>query len=318
MGFLRGLVFGCGVLTILGWNDRPRNEPIKPIPLEVNLDKNKVRLGKKLFSDKRLSGDDSVSCASCHNLITAGVDLEPVSTGVKGQKGTLNSPTVFNSGFNLAQFWDGRAESLEDQIDGPINNPIEMGSNWNQVLEKVKSDSDYRAQFGKAYKDGITADNIKDAIATFERSLITPNSRFDQWLRGKDDALSERELLGYEKFKFYGCISCHQGVNVGGNLFQVFGVINNFFEKRGGAKEHDLGRFNVTGDERDKHSFKVPSLRLAAVTPPYLHDGSAKTLREAVDIMFTYQLGRPAPDEDKELIIEFLKTLVGSYEERDL
>ena len=161
----------------------------------------------------------------------------------------------------------------------------------------------------------ISRENIKDAIAEFMRSLITPNSRFDQWLGGNTEALNEQEQEGYALFKRYGCASCHQGANVGGNMFQVFGVINDYFRKRGNITDADLGRFNVTGNEADKHAFKVPSLRMAAHTAPYLHDGSAKTLRDAVDAMFEFQLGREAPDEDKEAIVAFIKTLAGEYQE---
>lgn len=309
------MILMVSMALLPGWSDRVQREPIKPIPLSIELDAGKVLLGKKLFRDKRLSADNTVSCASCHNLITAGVDLVRVSEGINGQKGLVNSPTVFNSGFNFRQFWDGRAESLEEQVDGPVNNPIEMSSNWKQVIKKLSSDSSLRAEFRRSYPDGITADNIKDAIATFERSLITPGSRFDRWLLGEDDVLTPEELRGYEKFKNYGCISCHQGANVGGNLFQVFGALNDYFKKRGNVTEADLGRFNVTGNELDRHAFKVPSLRLAAVTPPYFHDGSVDTLREAVDVMFEFQLGRTAPEVDKDEIVLFIKTLVGTYEE---
>ena len=163
--------------------------------------------------------------------------------------------------------------------------------------------------------DGITRPTIKNALAEFMRSLNTPNSRFDQWLQGDPSALTATELEGYRLFKDYGCVSCHQGANVGGNMFQVFGVINEFFKRRGNVTEADLGRFNVTGNPEDRHAFKVPSLRMAAHTAPYLHDGSAATLRDAVDAMFEFQLGREAPDRDKDLIVEFIKTLAGESEE---
>ena len=235
--------------------------------------------------------------------------------GINQQLGNVNSPTVYNSGLLFRQFWDGRAETLEDQIDGPVQNPIEMGNLWPDVVAKLYQDPKYPELFNAIYQDGITRENIKDAIAEFERSLITPNSPFDRFLKGDNDAISEHEKRGYQLFKKYGCISCHQGVAVGGNMFQIFGVINSYFELRGNITKADLGRFNVTGNPLDKHSFKVPSLRLAALTPPYLHDGNAATLREAVDIMFKFQLGREAPDEDKEAIVAFIKTLVGEHPE---
>lgn len=288
-------------------------EPIRPIPQTIKLDAKKVALGDKLFHDKRLSKDNTISCASCHPLERGGVDGGVGSTGINGVKGPINAPTVFNSGFNFRQFWDGRAGSLEEQAAGPIHNPKEMGSNWNEVIGKLSGDAALVAMFKDAYADGLQPKNVQDAIATFERSLITPNSRFDRYLRGDSAALKEDELRGYQLFKNYGCVACHQGVNVGGNMFQVFGVMGDYFAKRGGVKEADLGRFNVTKNEADRNMFKVPGLRNVALTAPYFHDGSAKTLNDAVDVMFKYQLGRVAPQQDKELIVKFLHTLTGEF-----
>lgn len=291
------------------------SEPIKPIPKQVDVDPAKVNLGRKLFHDPALSRDGTVSCATCHNLANGGSDGRKVSLGIKNRPGAVNSPTVYNSGLLFRQFWDGRAETLEDQVDGPVQNPDEMGSSWPDVIAKLYEDQKYPGLFLAVYSDGITRNNIKDAIAEFERSLITPDSRFDRYLEGDKKALSATEKRGYELFKGYGCVSCHQGAAVGGNMFQTFGVINSYFEQRGNITEADLGRFNVTGNPLDKHSFKVPSLRMAALTPPYLHDGNAATLREAVDIMFKYQLGREAPDGDKDAIVAFIKTLAGKHPE---
>lgn len=309
------MILALPILCVAWFNDPLSMEPIKPIPLSIELDQDRVALGKQLFHEKRMSGDNSVSCASCHNLAKAGTDLARVSEGVDGQLGDVNSPTVFNVAYNFRQFWDGRAATLEEQIDGPLENPKEMGTTWPEVIKKLSADQNYSRTFKEIYSDGITAKNIKNAIATFERSLITPNSRFDRYLRGEENAINAEEKKGYDLFKAYGCIACHQGANVGGNMFQIFGVLNNYFEKRGNPTEADLGRYNVTGNELDKHVFKVPSLRMAAVTPPYFHDGSAETLRDAVDVMFEFQLGREAPDEDKDAIVKFLHTLVGNYEE---
>jgi len=291
------------------------DEPIKPIPGSVNVSPAKVKLGKKLFNDPILSRDGTISCASCHNLTTGGTDLKKVSTGINQQPGIINAPTVYNSGLLFRQFWDGHAESLEDQIDGPIQNPVEMGHLWPDVVAKLYSHSSYPKLFSDIYTNGINRKNIKNAIAEFERSLITPNSRFDQYLKGNNKAITFQERKGYKLFKKYGCISCHQGAAVGGNMFQVFGVINSYFEQRGNITPADMGRYNVTGNPVDKHSFKVPSLRMAALTPPYLHDGNAATLRDAVNIMFKYQLGREAPDADKEAIVAFIRTLVGEHKE---
>ena len=290
-------------------------EPIKPIPEQVDVDPAKVELGRALFHDTRLSKDGSISCASCHDLASGGDDGRRASTGVDGKVGAINSPTVFNAGFNFKQFWDGRADTLEDQADGPVQSAIEMGSIWPDVVANLYMDADYPGQFEVIYPDGITRTAIKDAIAEFVRSLITPNGRFDRWLRGDTAALTRQEERGYRLFKQYGCVSCHQGVNVGGNMFQVFGVLNDYFRRRGDITDADLGRYAVTGHEEDRHVFKVPSLRMAAMTAPYLHDGSAATLRDAVDAMFEFQLGREAPDQDKEDIVSFIKTLVGESEE---
>ena len=293
-------------------------EPIKPVPTTIEVDEAKVELGRRLFHDPRLSKNDTVSCATCHDLSAGGDDGEVVSTGIEGRTGFVNAPTVFNAGFNFKQFWDGRAHTLVDQVDGPVQNRLEMESIWPDVVTKLFRDENYPRMFEEVYPDDaqiISRENIKDAVAEFMRSLVTPNSRFDQWLGGDTEALNEQEKEGYALFKRYGCVSCHQGAAVGGNMFQVFGVINDYFRKRGNITDADLGRFNVTGNEVDRHAFKVPSLRMAAHTAPYLHDGSAKTLRDAVDAMFEFQLGREAPDEDKEAIVAFIKTLAGEYQE---
>ena len=287
-------------------------EPLEPLPTQIQVDLEKVALGKRLFHDPILSKDGTISCASCHDLATGGDDGEIVSIGVSGKTGLVNAPTVFNVGFNVAQFWDGRAETLEEQIDGPIQNEIEMGSLWPEVVAKLEDDKEYPTLFARAYpENGISRETIKNAIAEFERSLVTPNSRFDKWLKGDEQALTWEEKRGYERFKHYGCSSCHQGKNVGGNMFQIFGVLNDYFGQRGNITKADLGRFNVTGNSEDQHSFKVPSLRMAVHTAPYLHDGSAKTLRDAVDAMFEFQLGRTAPESDKNAIVAFIKTLAG-------
>ena len=290
-------------------------EPIKPIPEQVDVDPGKVELGRALFHDTRLSKDGTISCASCHDLASGGDDGRRVSIGVDGKLGMINSPTVFNAGFNFKQFWDGRSDTLEDQADAPIQSAIEMGSIWPDVVAKLYMDEGYPQQFEAIYPDGITRTAIKDAIAEFVRSLITPNGRFDRWLRGDSAALTREEERGYRLFKQYGCVSCHQGVNVGGNMFQVFGVLNDYFRRRGNITDADLGRYAVTGNEEDRHAFKVPSLRMAAMTAPYLHDGSAATLRDAVDAMFEFQLGREAPEQDKDDIVAFIKTLAGESEE---
>jgi cytochrome c peroxidase len=293
-------------------------EPIKPISADPSIDARKVALGEQLFHDKRLSKDNSLSCASCHNLSKGGVDGLVSSIGIGGAKGPINAPTVFNSSLNFRQFWDGRAASLEEQAAGPVHNPKEMGSNWVEVLAKLASDDALVSRFKAVYGDGLQAKNIQDAIATFERSLTTPNSRFDKCLKGDKSALSANEVRGYQLFKAYGCVACHQGVNMGGNMFQTFGVMGDYFRSRGNVTDADLGRYNVTKADADKHVFKVPSLRNVALTAPYFHDGSAATLNDAVEVMFRYQLGRSAPAKDKEAIVQFLQTLTGEYNGKPL
>src|SRR5712691_3457285 len=295
-----------------------KDEPITPLPLHLPLDQRKVNLGHRLFLDPRLSHDNTRSCSSCHGLETGGTDRRARSIGIGGAKGDINAPTVFNSGFNFRQFWDGRAATLEEQIDGPVNNPREMGSSWPEVIRKLRADPGYARAFPDLYPEGIQDGNIKDAIATFERSLVTANSRFDKFLRGDQPALTERELAGYQRFKAYGCVACHQGVNVGGNMFQKFGIAADYFTDRGNITKADLGRMNVTGLERDRYRFKVPSLRNVTLTPPYFHDGSAATLPDAVNIMARYQLGRSLSPEDRDLIVAFLGTLTGEYKETPL
>lgn len=283
----------------------------QPLPRTLPLDARKVALGQRLFHDVRLSADDTVSCASCHNLAGGGVDNRARSIGVKGGMGGINAPTVFNSGLNFVQFWDGRAPTLEAQIEGPVNHPLEMASNWGQVLGKLAQDADYRQRFAALYEDGLTPANIKDAIATFERALLTPDSPFDRYLRGEVDALDAQARRGWELFQSYGCVSCHQGVNLGGNFFERMGLMGDYFGDRGQITEADYGRYNVTHDEADRYYFRVPSLRNVALTYPYFHDGSAPTLYDAVRTMAKYQLGRPMPDDDVAAIVAFLQSLTG-------
>jgi cytochrome c peroxidase len=288
------------------------DEPIQPIPLEIKEDPRKVSLGRKLFHDRRLSRDDTISCASCHDLAKGGTDQLPRSKGIGGAYGDVNSPTVFNTALNFRQFWDGRARTLEDQIDGPIYHPKEMGSTWPDIIIKLRQDPAYVKAFHDLYEEGIVIRSIKDAIATFERSLLTPNSRFDRFLRGDRQALTAKEIAGYQLFKEYGCVSCHQGANVGGNMFQRLGVLDDYFRDRGTVQDEDPARHR-TGHEQHDHTFKVPSLRNVALTPPYFHDGSAQTLESAVRVMAKYQVGRSIPSDKVDQIVAFLRTLTGDY-----
>ena len=283
----------------------------RPLPQWVKLDAEKVALGNKLFHDTRLSGDNTVACASCHALTRGGVDGRPHSIGIHGAEGGINAPTVLNSGFNFVQFWDGRAATLEEQVNGPVTNDKEMGSTWPQVIEKLKQDENYVTQFAQIYSTPPSPEAVRDAIATFERSLITPNSPFDRYLRGDGAAMSASAQRGYQLFQSYGCIACHQGMNLGGNMYQTMGVMDNYFADRGHPTEADLGRYNVTHLDDDKHKFRVPSLRNVALTAPYFHDGSANTLQQAVTVMAKYQLGRSVPERDMTDLVAFLESLTG-------
>jgi cytochrome c peroxidase len=289
-------------------------EPITPLETVPGLSLEKVRLGQKLFSDKRLSRDNSVSCESCHDLSLNGADEKPLSIGINGKNAVIKTPTVYNSAYNFAQFWDGRSRTLEHQVSGPIHNPLEMGSHWGEVILKLQKDLELVRSFNALYEDGLTASNIADAIATFERSLVTLDSDFDRWLKGEENALSEEAKQGYALFKNYGCISCHQGRNVGGNMYAHMGAFGNYFSDRNiPITKADYGRFNVTGIEEDKHLFKVPSLRLVSLQKYFFHDASESNLESAVQVMAYYQLGREVNDTDAKLITKFLQSLVGRH-----
>ncbi|WLH69550.1 cytochrome-c peroxidase [Pseudomonas sp. FP2309] len=310
-------IYAFGLVLALGLGQpliaAPLNEALKPLPAVPALDAAKVELGRKLFNEPRLSANNTLSCASCHRLATGGADDKPFSLGVDGKPVQINTPSVFNASLNFKQFWDGRAETLEKQIEHVVISPVEMGSDWHTVVRNLTDLPLYQRAFSEAYPDGVTAANVQNALATYERTLLTPNSRFDQYLSGNTDILTIQEKYGYQRFKDYGCIACHQGINIGGNMFQKFGVMGDYFKARGNEVESDLGRYLLTKDEDDRHVFKVPSLRNVAVTAPYFHDASAKTLAEAVDVMFKYQLGRNPSQEDKDLIILFLQTLTGEW-----
>jgi cytochrome c peroxidase len=290
-------------------------EPISPVPESIGLDPRKVALGRSLFIDVRLSNDDTISCASCHALTVRAGGADPdhvaLSDGIGHALGTVNAPTVLNSSLNFKQFWDGRADTLEDQIEGPIHNPKEMGTTWEEVVGKLLTDDQYPAQFQAIYGNGIRSENVRDAITSFEKSLLTPDAPFDRYLRGDKSALTPQQRLGYGLFKQDGCIACHQGVNIGGNLFERFGVQSAYFQHRGHITAADFGRFAQTGRESDKYVFRVPSLRNVALTAPYFHDGMAKTLASAVETMAKYQLGHSLSTQDRNAIVDFLRTLTG-------
>lgn len=284
---------------------------IEPLP-EPEVAMNKVLLGRRLFHDTRLSGDGTISCASCHSIDNAGAEHSRTSTGIRGQIGPINSPTVLNSAHNFVQFWDGRAATLEEQAAGPVANPLEMGADWTVVVSTLQASPADVAEFGAIYPDGITQANVTNAIAEYERYLATP-APFDAFLRGDESALNEQERRGWATFQEVGCTACHRGVNAGGTMYQRMGLLRNYFELRGGElTEADQGRFNVTHNESDRHMFKVPTLRNVALTAPYFHDGSQAELSGAVRIMGQVQLNRDLTDAQVADIVAFLGSLTGT------
>ena len=291
------------------------NEPVRPIDKTLEYDAAKAALGFALFHDPRLSVDNTVSCASCHALETAGVDNHQYSHGVNDQLGGVNAPTVYNAVYNFVQFWDGRAQTLAAQAAGPPLNPVEMASeSFDQIIDKLKADKKFAKAFKAVYPDGITEANITDAIEQFERTLITPDSAFDKWLRGDDSALTAQQLEGYELFKKYDCATCHAGPNLGGLTYELMGLRRHYFAERGLELTHeDNGRFKETGMERDRHRFKVPGLRNVEHTWPYYHDGTRETLEEAVRDMGIYQSGVELTDAETASIVAFLNSLTGEY-----
>ena len=284
-------------------------EPLRALtPTEAAAPDVLVSLGQRLYHDVRLSGDGTVACASCHDIAKGGDDGLKTSTGIKGATGPINAPTVLNSAFNFRQFWDGRAATLADQAKGPVTNPLEMGAAWPAVIAKLEQDAHYRQAFEAAFGDpAVNEDRIATAIARFEETLITP-APFDRFLLGEADAISADAKRGYALFKNYGCVACHQGVNIGGNLYQKFGALQAAFEIQ---TDVDKGRQNVTQNAADAGVFKVPSLRNVAMTAPYFHIGTVDKLVDAVRVMGSSQLGRTIPDDEIALIVEFLRSLTG-------
>lgn len=292
----------------------PKNNPQNPA---------KIELGRKLYFDKRLSIDQTVSCNTCHNVLNggSGTDNLQLSKGVKGQLGGRNAPTVWNSAFNSVQFWDGRAASLEEQAKGPLINPVEMAMPDHQaVVDRVAKDSTYVKEFQKAFKDKkpITIDRVVQAIASFERTLITPNSPVDLYLKGNKKALSESAVRGLKVFQTTGCISCHSGPNYAGpSLPEGTGFYMKFptmpdteYDKKYGFSK-DLGRYDETKQDSDKHMFKVPTLRNVALTAPYFSNGSVQTLEEAVKVMAKTQLNKDLSHQEATDLVAFLNGLTG-------
>ena len=282
-------------------------EPIKPIKAAVPKDKGMVELGKMLFFDPRLSKSGFISCNSCHNLSMGGTDNIKTSIGHKWQQGPINAPTVLNSSMKLAQFWDGRAKGLKEQAGGPIANPGEMAFTHKLAVDVLHSIPQYRGRFKQVFgAEKISIDMVTDAIAAFEETLVTPDSRFDKWLKGNKEAITQAELDGYKLFKESGCASCHHGTAVGGTSFKKLGVLAPYK-----TESKVEGRKEVTGKNTDRFVFKVPTLRNIELTYPYFHDGAVATLEEAVNKMGQLQLGVEFSTEENAKIVAFLKTLTG-------
>jgi cytochrome c peroxidase len=282
-------------------------EPIQPIspPQQINIAK--AKLGLKLYFDPRLSKSGFISCNSCHNLSMGGTDNLKTSIGHNWQQGPINAPTVLNSSMNVAQFWDGRAADLKEQAGGPIANPKEMAFSHMLTVHVLESIPQYVIQFQQVYgSKTITIDEVTEAIAEFEKTLVTPNSPFDLWLLGDESAITEYELEGYTLFKNSGCVGCHNGKAAGGSSFQKMGIVEPY--KTSNPAE---GRVAVTGKDADRFSFKVPTLRNVELTYPYFHDGEAETLGEAVELMGRLQLGRIFTEDENKKIVAFLLTLTG-------
>ena len=282
-------------------------EPITPIEPVKAINLAQVELGKQLYFDPRLSKSGFISCNSCHNLSMGGTDNLKTSIGHNWQRGPINAPTVLNSSLNLAQFWDGRAADLKAQAGGPIANPGEMAFTHTLAVDVLKSIPAYVSQFKLVFNtDEINIDQVTTAIAEFEKTLVTPNSRFDRWLLGDKEVLTQGELAGYDLFKSSGCIACHNGPAAGGNSFQKMGVVEPY-----NATSPAEGLSAVTGKDADRFKFKVPTLRNVEMTYPYFHDGEAETLEEAVDVMGRLQLGKKFSNDENAQIVAFLKTLTG-------
>ncbi|MES2325375.1 MAG: cytochrome c peroxidase [Pseudomonadota bacterium] len=284
------------------------NEPLRPLPLAGSFDPARAALGRALFHDLRLSRDNTHSCASCHQLKHGGADGKSLSAGAGGLLNRFNTPTVYNSSFNFRQTWTGRHSTIDGLLEHVVSRPSVLATTWDLVATRLAGDADISARFQRVYGDDVAAPLVKDALGQYLASLVTP-SRFDRYLRGDSNAISADEKAGYAKFKGFGCVACHQGINVGGNMYQKFGAMREL--SPGAPAGQDPGRFDVTGREADRHMFRVPSLRNVALTAPYFHNGSVATLEEAVDAMFKYQLGRNASAQDKEQIIRFLGSLSG-------
>ncbi|MDY5076768.1 MAG: cytochrome c peroxidase [Bacteroidaceae bacterium] len=294
---------------------------LQPIPDSLSTDIRKVTLGRKMYNEARISLDGTLSCATCHVIDKGGADSRGTRTseGIYGQFGGINAPTVLNAAFNVEQFWNGRAHTLADQAAGPPVNPVEMGDQtWEQICERLKEDASLVAEFQSIYPEGITQATVTDAIAEYEKTLITPNDRLDQMLKGDENALTEKEKKGLVAFMDNSCAVCHVGKTLGGQSFETLGIYEDYYAAREQSNpdivynDDDKGLAGFTGDTTDLHRFKVPGLRNISKTSPYFHDGTQATIEDAVRAMFRFELGvKEAPESDVASISAFLRTLDG-------
>ena len=287
--------------------------PIAPIPREPpDLDPARVELGRELFEDPILSPDGNVRCSDCHVLLLAGADGQRTSRAPSRPRGGINVPTVFNLAWVSRFTWSGRFDSIQGPLDVAMTSPAAMAGDWVSAVERLRA-SPHRARFEEVYREPPSEETLRDALASYVLSLTTPDAPFDRYLRGDDRAITPLAVDGYRVFREHGCVSCHQGVNVGGNMFQRFGVLRDYFEGRTDLTTADMGLFVATHREEDRHVFRVPSLRNVAVTAPYFHDGSAATLEDAVTTMARYQLGRTLTPAQVSAVVELLRSLTGRF-----
>jgi cytochrome c peroxidase len=292
-------------------------EPVVPLSRKDFPEKARAQLGERLFGDVRLSGGGRRSCASCHDLDSSGADAVPQPSGPDGAKLPYNTPTIFNATLNFRFNWRGNYRDLESLIGSVIVDEKLMAAKWEDVIAALRADEDYPEEFEAAYRSTPRSDLVVDALASFIRTLITVDAPFDRYLRGDREAIAPRQVEGFRLFKEYGCAACHQGANVGGNLFQRFGIFEDA-APRSDDDEFDLGRFTLTKRQEDLRVFRVPSLRNIEETPPYFHDGRTETLGQAIDAMARSQLGRVLSQNEIELIADFLRSLTGRWRERPL
>jgi len=293
-----------------------QNEPLQAIPASLPVCPKRVALGEKMYNDKRISLDGTISCYTCHMLNEGGVSNKTFRTseGIYGQFGGVNAPTVYNACFNIQQFWNGRAATLQDQAAGPPANPVEMGDQtWDEIVARLKQDKALVKEFNELFpNEGLTQNTVTLVIAEFEKTLITPDNHFDLYLKGQKDAISEDAKSGYASFKQLGCASCHVGVIAGGQSFERLGIYGDYFADRDSAILYcadDEGLKGFTGNENDLYKFKVPGLRNVDLTAPYFHDGSVGTLEEAVSKMAQYELNKQLDEATIAQLVAFMKSL---------